>query len=228
MQSQKQRSLYEVLDVSPATTPHHLRNAYLRLLVTAHPDKGGSTELFQAVQHAYAVLSDPYERAAYDEGVGIPHNRQDHHVSGAKTVTTKIGVTAVVHGESGPSAAWQPAAAPPATAATAGSCRAAEEDAEIAALTAEIQSLLSDGVINGAELQRALAELHTARGQLHLAAGRPHHAAFDAREALTACPAYAAAEEVMDAAEALLASEMSGDHGRGGDSCSEEEGREPG
>ena len=33
-----------------------------------HPDKGGDPKLFQELQMAYEVLSDPEKRAAYDRG----------------------------------------------------------------------------------------------------------------------------------------------------------------
>lgn len=42
------------------------RLAYRTALRTAHPDKGGTKERFNAVQGAYAVLSDPAARSAYD------------------------------------------------------------------------------------------------------------------------------------------------------------------
>ena len=40
--------------------------AYIQAARVAHPDKGGSTEAFAAVQKAYGVLSDPARRAVYD------------------------------------------------------------------------------------------------------------------------------------------------------------------
>ena len=33
------------------------RAAYRRLIIVAHPDKGGSVEAFERVQHAYETLS---------------------------------------------------------------------------------------------------------------------------------------------------------------------------
>jgi curved DNA-binding protein CbpA len=43
-----------------------VRQAYLQAARVAHPDKGGSTDAFAAVQKAYGVLSDPEQRAVYD------------------------------------------------------------------------------------------------------------------------------------------------------------------
>jgi molecular chaperone DnaJ len=63
-------SPYEVLGVT-STVPHEeLRRAYRRLLRQTHPDTGGSSERFQAVQLAWELIGDPDDRARYDRGEG--------------------------------------------------------------------------------------------------------------------------------------------------------------
>lgn len=70
-------TLYEDLGASPASSASELRQAYLRRLASAHPDKGGSEGAFHRVQAAYAVLSDADERAAYDERLALAAGMQN-------------------------------------------------------------------------------------------------------------------------------------------------------
>lgn len=49
-----------------SSTSGHLLQAYRQLARTLHPDKGGSTAGFAALQAAFETLSDPKARAAYD------------------------------------------------------------------------------------------------------------------------------------------------------------------
>lgn len=60
-------SHYETLGVDKAATPADIKAARRRKASEAHPDKGGSDEAMQKVNHAYAVLSDPKARARYDD-----------------------------------------------------------------------------------------------------------------------------------------------------------------
>jgi len=57
---------YETLGVTRAANPEEIKRAYRKLASQHHPDKGGDKEKFQAIQAAYATLSDPQQRAAYD------------------------------------------------------------------------------------------------------------------------------------------------------------------
>lgn len=61
-----QQNLYRVLQCSPRATPEEIRASYRRLARLNHPDQGGSTSAFQSLASAYAVLSDPLQRQAYD------------------------------------------------------------------------------------------------------------------------------------------------------------------
>lgn len=57
---------YETLGVQPNATPDEIKKAYRKLASTHHPDKGGSTATFQAIQAAYETLSDPAKRQQFD------------------------------------------------------------------------------------------------------------------------------------------------------------------
>lgn len=59
---------YAVLGIDATATDTVLRRAWRRLAVRWHPDRAGhaATATFQKIQAAYAVLSDPARRAAYD------------------------------------------------------------------------------------------------------------------------------------------------------------------
>lgn len=58
---------YQTLGVPRDSTPEQIKAAYRRCSSAAHPDKeGGSHERMQQVNRAYACLSDPAKRTAYD------------------------------------------------------------------------------------------------------------------------------------------------------------------
>ena len=63
---------YEVLQVHPKATPEIISKAYRTLAARHHPDsqkpedRPASEELMKRINEAYAVLSDPQKRAAYD------------------------------------------------------------------------------------------------------------------------------------------------------------------
>ena len=57
---------YQTLGLTSDSKPEAIRSAYRSLVSKHHPDKGGDPLIFKAVQEAYAVLSDPGARRAYD------------------------------------------------------------------------------------------------------------------------------------------------------------------
>src|SRR3972149_3138510 len=72
------RDYYQVLGIERETPAEEIKRAYRRLAHQHHPDKNpgdkGSEERFKEVTEAYAILSNPEKRAAYDRfgmvGVG--------------------------------------------------------------------------------------------------------------------------------------------------------------
>jgi len=57
---------YAALGVPRTATADEIKRAFRRLASQHHPDKGGDTQKFQAIQQAYATLGDEQRRAEYD------------------------------------------------------------------------------------------------------------------------------------------------------------------
>ena len=69
MESEVEQNYYAILGVSQSASDEEIKHAYRALALRYHPDSrtGDSpTTLFHEVQMAYAVLSDPNRRRAYD------------------------------------------------------------------------------------------------------------------------------------------------------------------
>jgi len=64
---------YATLGVNRGASDAEIKRAYRRMASQHHPDKGGSTEQFQAIEEAYRVLSDPTTRQDYDNPRPQPH-----------------------------------------------------------------------------------------------------------------------------------------------------------
>src|SRR4051812_11611126 len=59
-------SFYEVLGVRKDATADEIRQAFKRVIIHKHPDRGGNDAEFMAIQQAYEVLSDARRRRIYD------------------------------------------------------------------------------------------------------------------------------------------------------------------
>lgn len=57
---------YAALGVPKTATADEIKKSFRRLASQHHPDKGGDTKKFQAIQEAYATLGDEQKRAEYD------------------------------------------------------------------------------------------------------------------------------------------------------------------
>ena len=57
---------YTTLGINRGASDAEIKRAYRRLASQHHPDKGGDTAKFQAVEEAYRTLSDPTARQEYD------------------------------------------------------------------------------------------------------------------------------------------------------------------
>ncbi len=64
------RGYYRILQVAPSASQEAIKQAYRAMAKALHPDLNrgqDTTAAFQAVNEAYSVLSDPSQRAAYDQ-----------------------------------------------------------------------------------------------------------------------------------------------------------------
>ncbi len=64
------RDYYEVLGVDKSADEQTIKKAFKRLAMKYHPDRNheeGAEEKFKEINEAYAVLSDPQKKAAYDQ-----------------------------------------------------------------------------------------------------------------------------------------------------------------
>ena len=66
MAKTNKRDYYEVLGVSKNASPDEIKQAFRKLAMVHHPDRGGDGEKFKEINEAYQVLSDNEKRAKYD------------------------------------------------------------------------------------------------------------------------------------------------------------------
>lgn len=73
-------NFYDILGVSKSATDAEIKKQYRLLTKKYHPDIAGNTdenmEMFSKVQKAYEVLSDPIQRALYDNPVTMPSSKR--------------------------------------------------------------------------------------------------------------------------------------------------------
>lgn len=64
--------LYDVLRIPRNAGAEEIKRAYRKESLLRHPDRGGTTEDFQQLQHANEILSDPDKRAYYNATGHVP------------------------------------------------------------------------------------------------------------------------------------------------------------
>jgi hypothetical protein len=112
-QRPERRNLYRLLYVQPEAPAEVIRASYRALMsaLRAHPDLGGDTEVAARINHAYAVLSDPEQRAAYDRTLVRGAGRGER--SRAAATATAAAAAAAAPSGAGSARAAPPAAASP-------------------------------------------------------------------------------------------------------------------
>jgi len=68
MSEPTRKDYYQILGVNKNTTERKIKQAYYKLALKYHPDKGGDAEKFKEIAEAYEVLSDSDRRKNYDAG----------------------------------------------------------------------------------------------------------------------------------------------------------------
>jgi hypothetical protein len=73
-------SYYDILSVEKTSTFDEIKKAYRKLAKEYHPDvKGGNTRLFQEINTAFQVLSNPGRRAEYDYALPQQASQANSH-----------------------------------------------------------------------------------------------------------------------------------------------------
>jgi DnaJ homolog subfamily B member 4 len=65
--SSAKKSYYDILGVSRKASDKEIKKAYRKLAIQHHPDKGGNEDTFKEISKAYQTLSNPDEKAIYDQ-----------------------------------------------------------------------------------------------------------------------------------------------------------------
>jgi DnaJ-class molecular chaperone len=60
------KDYYQILYISYHASQEDIKDAYKKLSMQHHPDRGGNATDFQNVQEAYDILKNPTKRAKYD------------------------------------------------------------------------------------------------------------------------------------------------------------------
>jgi hypothetical protein len=105
--SEERRNLYRILHVQPEAPLEVIRASYRTLMSTlrAHPDLGGDPEAAARINAAYAILTDPQRRRAYDLTLKAGGARP----AAAPAVATRQAAAETVAAAAGPLAVHDPA-----------------------------------------------------------------------------------------------------------------------
>lgn len=160
---------YAALGVGRSANLAEVRRAFRLLALRHHPDRAGaaSTEVFQRIAAAYAILSDPAARAAYD---AVFHPRHRPGEAGVRRPAPSAG-PAAPHDDEGPG--MQSGEAEVAGGRIGWRRARAAAGPLLARLSGALEALLSAGVAR--RLADGVIELH-----LHPSETAGGHAAIDA------------------------------------------------
>jgi curved DNA-binding protein CbpA len=67
-------NFYKVLGVDPKCTEKDIKNAYKKLVVKHHPDRGGDQEVYEVIVQAYTILGNNLNRRQYDESYKLEND----------------------------------------------------------------------------------------------------------------------------------------------------------
>jgi DnaJ-class molecular chaperone len=70
---------YDILGVTRQSSAAEIKKAYRVLSLKHHPDKGGAVEKFQKINEAYETLSNPEQKAQYDQFGKLGNAGTEHH-----------------------------------------------------------------------------------------------------------------------------------------------------
>lgn len=172
------QTLYDILGIRIDASFKEVRKAYLKKVVSEHPDKGGTASSFEKVQHAYKTLSNPEERIVYDEtvlGQRIAEEEGEEEFRYPPTYHTAGGVTVEFHGQQRSSRReFQ---------RKGGSYAGQGGDEILADLNRQIEDRQRHHLENPTESALDLAMAYIERAVYHLNHGKEIHALFDANEA---------------------------------------------
>ena len=69
---------YDTLHVPSNATPEQIKKQFRKLSLECHPDRpGGNSSIFQKINEAYEILSDPSKRTGYDSPMDLPNDFMD-------------------------------------------------------------------------------------------------------------------------------------------------------
>lgn len=63
------KNYYEILGIDKTSSKDEIKQAFRKLAIENHPDKGGEKEKFQEIQEAYEILGNEEKRRNYDNGM---------------------------------------------------------------------------------------------------------------------------------------------------------------
>lgn len=189
---EQSESLYSILGISEKATHKDIRKAYLKKIVSEHPDKGGSKEIFERIQQAYSTLSNYEERAIYDERRGVSQRNDFQAVptdpnTAPRTYFSGDGIKVEVHGQTQVSKDER-------YFRMKGTSVGQQTDTCNDGNLSVLNSAICQGKENFRDsplsltARRHLEDSYLNRAKYYQTIGKLHHARFDVEEVLSLCP----------------------------------------